>query len=200
MIVQKDRKKQLLWYPMRVTYGREERMTRVKEQLEASGVECFMPYRCEFQKTNDWNVKKVLTPAIQGLIFVHATQENITDLKMTRREFETIHYMTNLFARGEDDKILVVPDRQMTNFMKVASMQDGRVVFLDYTDFIAEPGKRVRVSQGDFVGSIGTIKRIKKNQCVVVQIEGVSAVAIAFVPPAWLEEISEDEYRQYMTS
>lgn len=193
-----ERRKQLLWYPMRVAYGRPERMRRIGEQLSEEGIEYFLPMRLEIQKTADWDVCKDYVPAIQGLIFVHASQEQLTALKMTRRDFEPMRYVTNHVAESGLDRILVVPDRQMENFMKVASIRDGRVVILDYTEFLAEPGKRVRVTQGEFEGSVGTIKRIKKSQCVVVQIEGVAAVAIAFVPSSWLEELSEADYLQFM--
>ena len=107
---------------------------------------------------------------------------------MFRREFQSLRYMTNMFSDGE--KILTVPDRQMDNFIRVASVQDSRVQFLEYNqEFLAKPGKRVRVTDGDFKGCEGVIRRIKKNQCVVVQVEGIAAVAITFVPSAWLEEI-----------
>ena len=42
------------------------------------------------------------------------------------------------------------------------------------------------------------VKRIKKTQCVVVQLEGFAALALAFVPPSWLEELTEEAYREAM--
>ena len=179
----------LHWFPMRITYGRNERMFRFKEQLDAEGLENFLPLRYQYDKTEDWDVRQELVPAVHGLIFIRSTRQKLTELKMTRREFEPMHYMTNQLREDENERILTVPDRQMENFMRVASVRDGRVVFLDYTEFIAKPGKRVRITDGDFKGAEGVIKRIKKSQCVVVQIEGVAAVAITFVPSAWLEEI-----------
>ena len=173
------------WFPMRVTYGREE---AVKKELDQDGVENFLPMR------EDWvfDEKRVphrrLMPAIRNLIFIHSSQEKITQLKMYRREYQSLRYMTNVFS--DTDKILTVPDREMDNFIRVASVQDDRVQFLEYNhEFLAKPGKRVRVTDGDFKGSEGIIRRIKKNQCVVVQVEGVAAVAITFVPSAWLEEM-----------
>ncbi len=184
------------WFPMRVTYGRIERMMRMEQLLKAEQIECFLPVRYEFKKTEDWDVRKELVPAINGLIFVHASQEELTNLKMTRADFEPLRYTTNHLATSVDDRLLTVPDREMENFMKVASIQDDRVVFLDYNEFIAQPGKRVMVTDGDFAGAVGTIKRIKKSQCVVVQVEGVAAVAITFVPKAWLQELSDEDYQE----
>ena len=183
-----DRRQVPMWYPMRISYGRDERMIRIKQQLDKEGLENFLPMRYEYTQTDDWDVRKKLVPAIHGLIFIRSTQDELTRLKLTRTEFTPLRYMTNLLER--DNKILTVPERQMENFMRVASVRDGSVVFLDYTDFIAKPGKEVRITQGQFAGATGVIKRIKKSQCVVVQIKGIAAVAITFVPQAWLEEIS----------
>ena len=84
--------------------------------------------------------------------------------------------------RSGGTEIIRVPDQQMENFMRVASLDDERVMFLDYNDFIASPGKRVKVTEGFFAGVEGTVKRIKNNRHVVVQIDGVAAVAIAYIP------------------
>ena len=82
--------------------------------------------------------------------------------------------------------ILTVPDGQMENFMRVASVTDDRVFFIDNLEFAGKPGQRVKVVEGDFAGVEGVVKRVKKNKCVVVQIEHVAAVAIAFIPSAFL--------------
>jgi transcription antitermination factor NusG len=44
----------------------------------------------------------------------------------------------------------------------------------------------VRITGGPFKDVEGVVKRIKKNKSVVVQIEGIAAVAIAFVPANYL--------------
>ena len=89
--------------------------------------------------------------------------------------------------------ILTVPDRQMENFMRVASVTDDRVFYMENLDFAGKPGQRVKVVEGDFAGVEGTIKRVKKNKCVVVQIEHIAAVAIAFLPSAFLLLLDEAE-------
>jgi transcription antitermination factor NusG len=62
-------------------------------------------------------------------------------------------------------------------------------MFLDYKEFIGKEGRRVRINEGAFAGVEGVIKRIKRNKHVVVQIEGVTAVAITFVPSSYLSII-----------
>lgn len=180
---------ELHWFPMRIAYGRDERTLKLKEQLDSLNVENFLPLRSIYERKSECDYEKKVRPAIHGLIFVHSTQEYLTELKMTRSEFAPMRYMTNHFSQSASKPILTVSDRQMENFIQVASKQDERIQYLEYTDFLSKPGKRVRITDGDFKGAEGTIKRIKKRQCVVVQIEGVAAVAITFVPTAWLEPI-----------
>ena len=132
-----------------------------------------------------------LRPAVRNLIFIHASQSQITEMKMTRREMAPLRYMMRPI---HDDggqtvrrEIIVVPDRQMENFMRVASVVDDRVFYIENLDFAGKPGQRVRVVDGDFAGVEGIIKRVKKNKRVVVQIEHVAAVAIAFLPSAYIK-------------
>jgi transcription antitermination factor NusG len=175
------------WYPMRVTYSRE---LQAKAFLESVGVECFIPMRYE-QIEGHHPRHQELRPAVRNLIFVHASQSQITEMKMTRREMAPLRYMMRPI---HDDggqtfrrEIIVVPDRQMENFMRVASVVDDRVFYIENLDFAGKPGQRVRVVDGDFAGVEGIIKRVKKNKRVVVQIEHVAAVAIAFLPSAYIE-------------
>ena len=184
-----DKRRMQLWYPMRVAYGRDERVIRLKQHLDNEGIENFLPMRYKYTKTEQWDVEKELIPAIHGLIFVHSSQEKLTELKMTRREFEPLHYMTNQLAEDGNTPLLTVPQKQMTDFMRVASIQDERFIYMENLAFVAKPGKRVRITDGQFKGVEGVIKRIKKSQCIVVQVEGVAAIALTFVPSAWLEDL-----------
>ena len=173
------------WYPMRVTYSREE---KVKEALDRLEVENFLPMRYDLVKNKDGKPKRKLVPAVPNLIFVHSTQAVITELKMTRRELQPLRYMTDRVA-DRVNHILCIPDRQMQNFMRVAKVQDDTVFFLQTNDYLNKEGQRVRVVDGDFAGVEGVIKRVKRNKHVVVQLEGLVAVAIAYIPGAYLQLI-----------
>lgn len=162
---------------MRVTYHRE---LKIKNCLDSLEIDNFLPMRYEMVETAK-GPKRKLVPAIHNLIFVHSSQNAITDLKMGRREFEPMRYMTKKDKNGAHE-IIHVPDRQMDNFIKVASTQDDTVFFLDPGDYLNKIGKQVRIIAGPFKDVEGVVKRIKKNKSIVVQIEGVAAVAIAFVP------------------
>ena len=183
--------KKVLWYPMRVAYDRGDRVLVIRDALKARGIEHFLPMRWQYTK-GDFDARKKLVPAINGLIFIRASRYVITELKR-QSGFEALRYwMDQTKGPDAEDRILTVPDVQMLNFMKVASKEGDDVVYLQYNEqFLDKPGKRVRITQGDFAGCTGTIRRIKKRQCVVVQVDHVTAVAIAFVPPTWLEELKD---------
>ena len=171
------------WYPMRVTYHRE---LRIKEQLDLLGIENFVPMHYDLTDLSE-GPRKTLVPAIHNLIFVHASQEVLTHLKMHKKEFDPMRYMMKVSANGMLE-ILHVPDRQMKDFIKVASAQDESVIFLDVRDS-TNMGRRVRITAGHFKGIEGVIKRIKKNKYFLIQIDCVAAVAITYIPADCLEPL-----------
>lgn len=175
------------WFPMRVTYHRE---MKIKGLLDSLGVENFLPMHYEVVETKTGGKKRVLVPAIHNLIFVRSTQEFLTNLKMSNEGFAPMRYiMKRPVSKDDKSEIITVPDWQMNNFMRVASVQDDRVMFLDNNAYINKIGQRVKVIEGYFSGVEGVVKRINKNKRVVVQLEGLAAVAIAFVPARHLSII-----------
>lgn len=174
----------LLWYPMRVTYNREMQM---KSCFDALGIECFVPMKYVIEE-EDYAVKEKLVPAIHNLIFVHSTQETITGLKMNNKDFAPLRYMMKHTGDSET-QIMTVPDREMENFIQVTAMTDHSVIFLEDSDYLKKIGKTVRIKEGQFKDVVGVVKRIKRNRCVVIRIEGVAAVALTNVPSRFVEEI-----------
>lgn len=173
------------WYPMRVTYGRE---MKVKGELERLGIECFVPMTYKVVCEDDGTPYRELVPAISNLIFVQSTQERISGLKVSNEVLEPLRYMMDRTA-GEAHVIMTVADWQMENFMRVAKVTDESVMFLDEKSIVGKEGKRVRIMGGVFEGVEGVIRRVKRCKRVVVELEGVASVAIAFVPAGWLKEI-----------
>ena len=174
-----------IWFPMRVTYQRE---MKVKAELDRLGIECFIPMKYRIADADVENPRRELGPAINNLIFVRSTQERISELKMSNEVLEPLRYMMD-HTSGKESEIMTVPDRQMENFMRVASMTDDSVMFLDNETIVGKEGKRVKIMGGAFEGVTGVIRRIKRCKRVVVELEGIASVAIAFVPVGLLREI-----------
>ena len=184
-----------IWFPMRVTYQRE---MKVKAELDRLGIECFVPMRYKVvelpldklrvRNGGDTELRRELVPAINNLIFVRSTQERISGLKASNEVLEPLRYMMDRTASREH-AIMTVGDREMENFMRVASRTDDSVMFLDEETVVGKVGKCVEIMGGAFEGVTGVIRRVKRCKRVCVEIEGVASVAIAFVPVEWLKEI-----------
>ena len=178
------------WFPMRVTYQRE---MKVKAELDRLGIENFVPMRykvVESQNDGDTELRRVLVPAINNLIFVRSTQERVSELKRRNEVLEPLRYMMDHTAASEHS-IMTVADRKMENFMRVASRTDDSVMFLDNEMVVGKEGKRVEIMSGAFEGVTGVIRRVKRCKRVVVEIEGVASVAIAWVPVTLLKECGD---------
>ena len=177
-----------IWFPMRVTYGRE---MKVKAELERIGIESFLPMKYKVvgsQINGDAELRRELVPAISNLIFVRSTQERVTELKRTNEVLEPLRYMLD-YTGGDGPVIMTVGDREMENFMRVAAMTDDSVMFLDENTIVGKEGKRVKIMGGAFEGVEGVIRRVKRCKRVVVELEGIASVAIAHVPVGWLKEM-----------
>ena len=173
------------WFPMRVTYSRE---MKVKRELDRLEIENFVPMKYQLKDADTVHPRRELVPAINNLIFVRSTQERISGLKSSNEELYPLRYMMDHTA-GDAHTIMTVSDAKMANFMRVASRTDDSVMFLDDDTVVGKEGRHVKIMGGAFEGVTGVIRRVKRCKRVVVELEGVASVAIAFVSPALLKEI-----------
>lgn len=175
----------LFWFPMRVTYSRE---LKVKAELDRLEVDNFLPMKSRLLDAESDNPRRELVPAINNLIFVHSSQAQMSSLKSTNAVLQPLRYMIDRTAQRAHT-IMTVPDVQMQNFMRVASKTDDSVMFLNDETIVGKVGKRVLITGGAFDGVTGVIRRVKRCKRVVVELEGIATVAIAFVPAVLLKEI-----------
>ena len=110
-------------------------------------------------------------------------------IKGERKVRKLVPVIHNLVLDRETRRPLVVPDRQMHSFIAVAGAYDEQIVYLDPTIVSLREGDRVRIVGGVFSGVEGIFIRIKGDRRVVVSIEGVMAVATAFVHPSLIEPV-----------
>ena len=177
------------WFPMRVTYQRE---MKVKAELDRLGIENFVPMKYKVVDGDTDNPHRELVPAISNLIFVRSTQERLSELKRSNEALEPLRYMMDHTTSCEH-AIMTVADKEMENFIRVASRTDDSVMFLDADTVVGKEGKRVEIMGGVFEGVSGVIRRVKRCKRVVVELEGIASVAIAFVPAVLLKELPPDK-------
>lgn len=159
-----------VWFAMRVTYRRE---MKVKAEMDALGVQAFVPMRRIMQQGN--RLKNAFEPAIHNLIFICASEEKVQVLKKTRPELQ---YMMRSMG-GRKEKI-IVPQRQMEDFMKVCTTSPDFVELISAEDVQFKPGQEVIVVNGPLQGIRGYFQRIEGHRArrLIVSIPGACSATI----------------------
>ena len=86
---------------------------------------------------------------------------------------------------------ITIPDSQMCSFIAVSGNYEEQIVYLDPIATALQKGDRVRVTGGIFEGVEGVIIRVKGDRRVSVCIQGVMAVATAYIHPSLIERIPD---------
>lgn len=175
---------QLNWYAVRVSYSRE---LTLKAILDKEKIENFIPMRYGYVVKNGKRARKLL-PAIHNLVFIHSTRKRIDALKNSLEPSLPIRFIMN----REHCRPVVIPDAQMRSFILVAGSYDEAILYVESSELHLEKGQKVRIIGGVFEGVIGEFIRIRHDRRVVVNIEGVMAVATTFIHPSLVEPIVEN--------
>lgn len=165
------------WFAMKVF---QNRVLEIESYLQAKNVETYFPVRYE-EKTVGGEKKTVRKPVISSFIFFRTFSENLVDIE---RELTS---KVALYRYRKSRQVAVIPDREMEVFKMVTSV-DNNWDYVEVENLHFSPNERVRVIGGQFEGAEGYIKRIKGNRRLVVAIEGLVAVATAYIPSCYLEK------------
>ena len=172
---------QLNWYALRITYSRE---LALKEYLDAEHIENFIPMHYVYVMKGERKMRK-LVPVVHNLVFVRTTRKQLDEIKEVKGAVLPIRYIMD----RETHQPITIPKVQMRNFIAVAGNFDEQLIYLDPTCVNMAKGARVRITGGIFEGVEGEFIRIKGDRRVVVAIQGVMAVATAFIHPSLIELI-----------
>jgi len=174
----------IAWYVLRVTYQRE---LFVKESLDKMNIENFIPIRSVRRRNARGRFCRVREVAVHNYIFVRSTRPIIDDLKSYR--LPMLRYV--MCRDNGRSRIMTVPEQQMNHFIAVAGSADEQVLFLMPEEVDLSKGDPVRITGGVFEGVEGVFMRVQnaRQRRVVVKIDGVSAVATATIPSAFIEKI-----------
>ena len=174
---------QIYWFAIRVTYGRE---IKLKKYLENKGVTCYIP----MQYVHDiikGKIRKKIKPAINNLIFINCSIQEMNLLKQEIEPIIPIRYIMDKSSR----KPVVIPDKQMLNFISVSRMIDSEIIYLDPEIASLKKGDPVRIAGGIFKDIEGEFMRIRGDRRVVVRIKGLIAVATTFIHPSLLIKLKQ---------
>lgn len=197
------------WYALKIFFNK---VFAVEEMMALKGVKTYIPVAREEVKGEEYlRLRAILqrdartdfedsryifddphiykrVPLIRSLMFIRCLD---TDIRKLRHEIGERGFV---YLKADGKTPAAIPDREMDAFRLVAdSFQEGILVFEDDAITRYREGARVRVKEGPFKGAEGYIKRIRKDRRLIVAIEGVIAIATAYVPPEMLEPVPEPE-------
>ena len=192
------------WYALRATYSRE---LKVQAHLQEKGIRTFIPMmlqRCPVKPGMTTNttssptgsgtsqssparpgIQRKLVPAISNLVFVYWTREGIDSYIRSFGDARPVNYYWDRTTNSP----LTIPDKDMENFITVASTLDEDLIYLTEVSDKLREGQAVKVKEGPFKGVEGKIVRIRKSRRVLVELPGMLAVASTYVAPEEIEII-----------
>ena len=170
------------WFALKVFFNK---VFEMEDELRQKSIESYLPCE-EVLVVRNGVRKKVHRPMVRSLIFFRST---VRQALMLQNDFMG---RAMLYTRMKDLKKLpvAIPDQEMNIFMLVTSSGERGLEYLGDDHPKYHRGERVRVIDGPFKGAEGHICRIKKNNCLVVAIEGICAVATSYIPRCFLEKLS----------
>ena len=174
---------QKYWFAARTLSKQEFAVKKRIENLnleEGIDVECYLPTRTVISQLK-YRRKRNVVPVARGLIFIHATKQSACDIHNVYGV--QVFYMKDFSTHS----MLVVPDKQMQDFMFVMDLNPEGVCFDN------EPltvGKKVTVVKGEFSVIEGEIATEANKTYVVIRITGVLVASIK-VPKSYLKAIND---------
>ena len=178
-----EQEQQIQWFVLRVAYHHEQ---EAKDWLEELGIDTYLAMH-DAEKEMNGKKKRVREPLIPNLLFAHATKGEM-GFALAAPGNAYLSYYYDHFRINADGKNppLIVPDKQMDNFIHLTSIDNDHILFVDRSQCHFKSGDYVVVTDGDFRGIEGRIARVSRQQRVVVELDGIGCITTAYIPKAFL--------------
>lgn len=173
----------VVWFAMSAPYCKE---LEAQILLQRDKIESFVPLCYKIVEKKDGHKVRKLVPAIHNLIFVKTTRPIIQEAK---QRIAIIQYLTK--PENGKNVPIIVPERQMQQFITVCKSQSENLVYLSPTEVNLHKGTRVRIIGGPFDGVEGIFIKLKgyRKRRIVVSLPGLAAVATAEIDPDYIQII-----------
>lgn len=175
--------KQAYWLYIRPHYRRE---LIVKDYLESQGMECFVPMQTVIRVIHGKEVQMDV-PVIGNMVFVKTSYEKLLEAKKSLEALGA-PFLLRMDATHHSRPV-IVPDKQMEDFIRVCNDQYSRFVDGRYAEGLEE-NDYVEIMSGRFAGVRGYYARPFKDKCVVCIVEGL-AVCTTYIPAYALKIIEK---------
>ena len=172
---------QKYWFAARTRDKQEFAVCKSLAKLKSEehlDVDYYLPTRIVVSQLK-YRRKRSEVPVIRNLVFIHTTKQTACDLSNVYGV--RLFYMKDLFTRS----MLIVPDKQMSDFMFVMDLNPDGVSF-DNASLVV--GDRVRVVKGDLSGVEGEVAVESNKTYVVIRIKDILTASVK-VPKSYLKII-----------
>lgn len=172
---------QKYWFAARTRDKQEFAVRKYLEKLKSEenlDIDYYLPTRIVVSQLK-YRRKRSEVPVIRNLVFICATKQTACDLSNIYGV--RLFYMKDLFTRS----MLIVPDKQMEDFMFVMDLNPDGVCFDNESLAV---GHKVKVIKGDFIGIEGEVATEANKTYVVIRIKDILTASVK-VPKSYLKII-----------
>jgi len=169
-----DESNEKAWFAL---YTRSRSEFKAVEQLQAIGVQNYLPVVVKWKKWSD-RKKKILEPILKGYIFILA---NESERKLSLEQFSIVRCV---FDNGRPAKI---PEWQIENLKKMLSEESDFLIQDGLT-----PGIKVKIREGPFEGIIGVVHESDNGKTIAVSIDLLRRSVIAHLPKESIFEVVKE--------
>lgn len=185
---------ELHWFPLRIRNSSLSRLETMKQRLELQqGIdETYAPMG--FIKVS---MKKMdFAPILMNYIFVRSSFSRLVSIKSNLDQFEPLRFIMHPVYNEKFERhseVLYISDKMMADFIRITQEENDKVIFLTNPNYAFKPSHAVQITEGEFAGVVGRIKRIRGARCVVLPIGNELMPAILDVPNKHLRYLTEEE-------
>lgn len=159
------------------------RIFQVEKSLAPYCDEVFLPKETVRSEQGTQRVRA----AIPRMMFIRTGLENALDLERKSRD-RTDRIEPFFLFRTHGRRVVPEITDQEIHLLRLLTANDSTRCEIYRKNNVRE-GDHVQITGGPFAGYTGYVRRIRKNKHVVVEVEGVCAIALPFIHPDLLAPI-----------
>ena len=163
---------------------RTPRTVALEAALAVLGVETFCPRERIRLADGRWSEPR---PIVAHLLFIRTLASQALDIERDAREGRLPALW--IYRYSDSRRLHPISQREMRLFMLLTAGDNDRCEVYHRDDFAK--GDRVRVMGGGFEGYEGYVRKIRNDRRIVVEIKGVCALALPFIPLGLLSKVPQ---------
>jgi len=158
------------WYPV---YTNPKAEKKAHQSLSDKGIETYLPLRRQLKQWSD-RKKWIDEPFIKSYLFVHITQQEQTEVLMTKGVARFIYF---------GGKVTSMPDKQIEDLKLLMTS----AVELEVTEENLLPGEKIVLKAGPLKGMVGEIISYRSQKQLVLRLESLGCSVIIHVAASLID-------------